>query len=1125
MDRQLPYRSRAPGTKRERGGLLVAAAGLALAIAATPAASQESGTVTGVVTDETTGQLLEGTRVSYEGGTQRALATQAGRYVLANVPAGTHTLTFELIGYESATAEVRVVAGATTQQDVALVSGAIRIQDLVVTGVARATPKAKLPIVVERLDAELLPVPAISAESFLAAKFPGVKVVRGSGQPGSTGDILLRGATSIAGGQSALIVVDGVISGTSLDDLSGLDIASIETVKGAAGASLYGSRAANGVIVIRTKRGGRTDSQDYSRIVVRNEVGGDQMPGRIQLSQYHPYKVDPVTGKLVDVNEDIIDDITDPDRKTDNPDLEHPEGVYKSFQDNEWPADMDRYDHIDRIYTTGVYMSNYVATEGRNGPTNYRASIEHNDQSGVLSRWNDGFQRRGFRLNLDHGLREDLKVSVSSAYNHLDQEDIGGNPFFLLTFMGPYVDLLRRDSSTFTSKGGVYPCPDQGCLYVNPDPLSNVANPLYEFELIDLRDKQKNMRASANVVWNPFSWMDLQGNFGFDANSFRETNFTPQGMEGFGTAPPSDGALRKTQSHTTRSNADATLSMSRAIGDVAARIRMRYLQEIERYEGLLVEGNNFVVQGVPQLDNLDPATIEGRSSFREQLAEGFYLITAADYLGKYIFDGVLRRDGSSLFGENHRWQTYWRTAGAWRPTQESWWPVAAVNELKLRAALGTAGRRPGFSAQYETYDITGGVIVPTTLGNANLRPQRSTELEAGLDLLAFNTLTAGLTYARTVSTDQIMRVPLGSYTGYGYQWQNAGTMSSNTWELFLEAPIIRSRDVGWDFRVNLDRTRQRIDSLYRPPFASEDNFFFYQAGEVFGAFYGARWATECADLPRFDDDPARQREICDQNFKVNDDGLLVYTGMAEYTQGIQGTNFLWGSTSDPFVIRYDLPNGEFGEETIIYQWGMPIATFGQDPVEFDTTKICEYRVQSERGCGSFLYMGNTTPSFNVSAMNTFRWKGFELYALLDGEFGATIYNQTRQWAYRESRSADQDQFGKDEGYKKPVAYYSALYAENRINSWFVEAGDFVKLREVSLKYSASPHILETVFGSRLSGVDLTIIGRNLLTLTEYSGYDPEVGMSGEGGSAVVGRIDNYQYPNYRNVSASVRLVF
>ena len=418
--------------------------------------------------------------------------------------------------------------------------------------------------------------------------------------------------------------------------------------------------------------------------------------------------------------------------------------------------------------------------------------------------------------------------------------------------------------------------------------------------------------------------------------------------------------------------------------------------------------------------------------------------------------------------------------------------------------MGTAGRRPGFSAQYETYSVGGGVITPLNLGNKNLKPQRSTENEVGLDMVLFNRVTTGLTYAKTTSEDQIISVPLPKAGGFSNQVQNAGTLDNNTLEFHIEAPVINTRDVGWNLRLNLDRTRQTIAKLDRAPFRSthpSGSFFYYREGEAFGAFYGKKWATSCDDLP--------DGVSCDR-FQVNDDGLLVWTGDADYTQGIAGDTYLWGTTSED-----EYENDVFG-------WGLPVAKWGWN--QKDPDKPCNTRRQGEPGCTDFLYMGNTTPDFNVSMVSSFRWKGLAFYALLDGEFGGSIYNQTRQWAYRENRSRDQDQYDKSDELKKPVAYYQLLYNTNSLSSWFVESGNFVKLREVSIRYSLDPDLVDALFQGRVNQVELNLIGRNLLTFTDYSGYDPEVA-NNSGGSDVIGRIDSYQYPNFRTVSASLQFTF
>ena len=1112
MNRTLPFRSRHPGTKAGRGLLLLPAAVLACLVAVGPAASQQSGTISGTVSDVATAQPLESASIKLDDEPGGVLTNADGRYVMVNVPAGSHTLTFSIIGYDDLTIEVEVVAGETLLRNAELTEGALELQGLVITGMARATPKVKLPFTVESIDVASVPVPAISAESFLVGKAPGIKVVGGSGKPGSTGSILLRGATSISGGQAPLIVVDGVITGNSFADLATLDIESMEVIKGAAGASLYGSRAANGVIVIRTKRGSGFAGQDYSRIIARNEVGGDQMPGDIQLSHYHPWKVDPATGQLVDPDGNIIPsaDFANPGQWDARPSLPDLNGndVYTSFQVGEWPSDLPLFDHIDRVYTTGRFMHNYFATEGRSGQTNYRASVERSGQGGVLPQWDEGFTRRGFRLNLDHKVRDYLSVSVSSAYNHTDREDLGANPFFDLTFMGPYADLLKRDSSTI----GENHCPDDGCLFANPDPLSNQDNPLYLFELRDYRNNQENALASANLLWSPYTWLDLEGNFGFDKNASRQNNLRPARPQTAGGGLEEPGGLSKSQSHRTRINLEVTASVNKAVGDFATRTRARYLQQTSHYEFVSASGNRFIALDVPTLSNLDPESYSASSSSTDVRSEGYYLISALDYKGKYIGDAVVRRDGSSLFGENERWHTYYRTALAWRLSQEPWWPFGSINEFKVHWAVGTAGRRPGFSAQYETYSVGGGVITPISLGNKNLKPQRSTENEIGMDMVLFNRVTTGLNYARTKSVDQIVSVPLASFGGFTSQWDNAGTLENSTWEFHVEMPVLNAPDLGWNLRLNLDRSRQNITKLDRPAWRS--GYFYYREGEVFGAFYGTKWVTTCEELPA--------GVPCDQ-FQVNDDGLLVWTGLANYTQGKQeGGSFLWGTNSEDEPTFVD---SEGNPVDINYRWGMPIQAWAWDGKSpNDTTRLCKSRREGDPGCTGFLYMGNTTPDVNVSLVSNFRWKGLTLYALLDGEFGGFIYNQTRQWAYRENRSGDQDQFDKPAELQKPVAYYQALYNTNALSSWFVESGNFVKLRELAIRYSLEPNLVDNLFRGRITGVELNLIGRNLLTFTNYTGYDPEVA-NGNGGSDVIGRIDAYSYPNFRTVSASVQFIF
>src|SRR5439155_2329088 len=232
-----------------------------------------------------------------------------------------------------------------------------------------------------------------------------------------------------------------------------------------------------------------------------------------------------------------------------------------------------------------------------------------------------------------------------------------------------------------------------------------------------------------------------------------------------------------------------------------------------------------------------------------------------EYKERYIADGLVRRDGSSLFGSDNRWATYYRGSLAWRAAQEPWWPwYDQMVELKLRVSRGTAGGRPSFAAQYETYTLgAGGVLTLSTLGNRNLRPETTTETEAGVDLQLFRRIGVTVNYAFGQTRDQILPVPLPAGTGAERQWKNAGTLDNKTWELSINVPIIQSRDVSWSLRGTYDRTRSCISRLDVLPFnqgtplQGTGSMFRIQEGcsrgERYGTFYGHQFITSCSQLP------------------------------------------------------------------------------------------------------------------------------------------------------------------------------------------------------------------------------------------------------------------------------------
>lgn len=1055
--------------------------------------AQETGTVAGTVVDATSQEPLSGAQVfiATQAGAEGAYGTitdQRGRYLIRDVPAGEHTVQVDLLGYSTDSRAIEVDAGAVTTVNFRINQTALELDEIVVTGVAGATPRAKVPFEVAKVNVDDLPVPRVNAASALQSQVAGARVVSGTGQPGQTQSITLRGATSInAGGRSQgpLLIVDGVILGSgNLAQIDALDIESIEVVKGAAAASLYGSRAANGVVQIQTKRGTSLNA-NVTRYTLRQEFGASNLGNKIDLAKSHRFLMNDAGTAFVD----------ETGAEVGYGDAVLIEGnTSLAFLDEPFPG--QTYDQIDRFFDPGEFSQTYFSMEGRTGNTNYYGSFSNFNETGIV-RYNKGFNRQNFRLNLDHGLREDLQLSLSSFYSTSWQDllDTGGgsNAFFNLTFVPPNIDLLQIDSTT-------------GELKVNPNPRSLEDNPLYAVRYRDIERERQRFMSSALVRYAPVTWFDLEANVSYDRYNLETNVVYPKGYARGAVDPTSltAGLISEDLDINEAFNASTTASFYYTIGDLTTKTRARYLFESQHREGFYSEGSDLVVAGVPSLDVATDGFQVG-SYVQDIRSEGYFLITALDYADKYILDALIRRDGSSLFGSEQRWQTYGRVSGAWRLGMEPWLQMPGLNELKLRASYGTAGGRPNFSAQYETYNVVQGNLLPATLGNKELRPEFSREIEVGVDAELFDRVGIGLTYADTRTEDQILPVPLPGYAGFNNQWRNAGTLESKTWEATLEATLVQSDDFSWLSRLLLDRTVTEITELNVPAFqGGSSSAYFIREGETLGTIYGDKWATSCSDLP------ADAQAYCDQ-FRVNSDGYFVWTGGEATTAGpgADGTvgtaDDLWGTACSPEVA--DVVDNSVGCE-----FGLPVLAMCEDETG-EPTDFCP--------------IGNTLPDLNFSFSNNITWKGLSLYALLDASLGFDIYNQTIQWAYREEAAGPVDVRGLPEGEKKPVGYYLNQYDVNAINSHFIEDGSFLKLRELALRYTLGDNILSALPGLRnTEGVTLSLIGRNLYTWTGYTGYDPEVGNPNSiFQSAAIDRFDGYQYPNFRTITGSIEITF
>jgi len=1086
--------------KRRTFGLAVCAGALlALLSAVSGDAQAQSAVITGKVTGRG-GEALGGATVLVEGLGISAGTAQSGTYTLT-VPADkakgqTVTLRARYIGYQAGTKQITLTPGTQTQ-DFELKFDPMTLDVVVVTGTAGGTEIKKVPFAISQVDrSQLQEAPAVSALGSLEGKVAGVRLIDASGAPGGEPIIRLRSATALTSKSACtsqpcpstnvsgpLIIVDGTITRHGLADINSQDIDRVELVKGAAASSLYGSDAANGVIQIFTKRGDKL-ADGRLAVTVRNEYGQSVRPKTIPTSLAHPYVVDTIgtytdgagnvvhNGDFIAANGDFIGPLDLPSIK--------PSGVadvpYTAYN-------RPVYDAQTALLTHGAFYTNYISIGQRRANTNYNVSFENTKQDGVL-RLLQGYNRQNFRLNVDQSLTPRMDLSVGGFFGKSTNNKVAegpGAPFFAVTFIEPYINLFA-------------PNPD-GTPYaaVIPHQLPNAANPLYTLANEHLTTDRTRITGYAKTTYRIFDWLSLEGNYNYDEESSNFTDETPKNfLNSSGVA--TTGSLVKIDSGGRTFNTGVTLTSTRNLNLGGVRIRnttkAAYIYEDQTARSLGDTGKAFTVVATPEFNAVDFSTLSPFSHNLTIRNKNYYVVSNFDINDRYILDGLVRWDGSSLFGQESRWQTYYRASGAYRLSQD--FHINGIDEFKLRASYGTAGLRPSFTAQYETFANVGGKLTKVTLGNTGLKPAHSGEMELGANIDFLSRFSLDYSYSRKNTTDQIILVPLSAAAGYRYQWQNAASLLGKTHELSLRVILADRPELSWQFNVAADRTRQYITSLNPAPFLTGPSYagstdvtqiFRIAPGETFGVMYGTRIVRSINEL--YDDpskSPACPGTWCPDSLIVNEDGYVVRKS------------------------GYHTANEKF--LTYVNKAGEPIVK-----------------------------IGDVNPDFNASFTSNVRFKSFTAYVLVDWVQGGSIYNGTRQWPFFEYRDRLYDQVSRPQADcagttdtkhcpystgKKPIAYYQGLY--NGINpiDYFVESGTYVKIKELNVSYTIGRGTLEKL-GWGVNSLRIGVIGRNLFTFTKYSGYDPEVaGLSGDPYSF---RFDGFSYPNFRTFTGFMEINF
>lgn len=955
-----------------------------------------------------------------------SIATNAGRSV---------TLRARALGYTPKQGTVTLTAGRV-EKDFELEKDVLNLEQVVVTGVGDATSTKKTAFSVGVVDAsQIKESPSSSPLGNLAGRVAGASIVTVSGQPGAAPAIRLRSTTSLTGSADPLIIIDGTISRLTLADINTEDVERMEIIKGAAASSLYGSDAANGVVQIFTKRGAQL-AEGQTSFTLRNEFGQSWLPNKVPGNRAHEYELLPDGDFARDANGNRI---SKPDRIADNP---YP--VY--------------YDQLSQVFRPGTFMTNYASVGQRRGSTNYNASFHNSRESGVLGLL-DGFTRQNFRMNLDQELTDKINFSAGAFYgrSHSDEGENAGI-FFGLRFLEPNVDLLapNTDGSPFNA-------------VIKQPPLSgNVVNPLYTLQNAPVTNDRDRFNGTFKMNYKPLSWLTAEGNVNYEQSSNLFKTFTPIGFQN-SSGVIGDGSLFQSATTDRSSNIGATLTSIRETEWFVNTTKLAYVFEDQTRQNLNVFADALTVPRVPEFGAANTsATLSPGSSSIVIRNQNLFAITTFDIKDRYIIDGLVRQDASSLFGQDARRATYNRMSAAWRVSED--FQIRGVDEFKLRASYGTAGLRPQYDAQYEIFNLVAGSPTPQTLGNADLKPAFSKEAEYGFNVNFLQNYTFEYSFSDKTTSDQILLAPVSAATTYTNQWTNAGTLSGTTHEIAFGAILMSTGDRFWRVNLTADRTRQKIDALSVAPFLAGPNantqLFRVAAGEAFGVIYGSKWIRTPEQLAA-----------------TIAGGSLTGTA-ADYQQNEEG---YYVATAN---------------------W----RTVNERPLKAtDTTG------------NSITQIGDVNPDFNFAVNSTFQWRGLSFNALLTAVRGGDIYNYTRQWPFNEQRDPVYDQRSKPAVERKPVGYYQAFYNNFDASDYFVENGSYVRLRELSVNWQLPRSIVDKLQVMNFESARIGVVGRNLWTSTNYKGYDPDV--TGPSGNPFTYRVDYFTYPQYRTFTFMFELGF
>ena len=1049
-----------------RTTLLKTALSLFFAFACHLAWSQQI--VSGKVSDET-GAVIPGVNILVEG-TSTGTATDAeGKYTL-EVPSPDATLVFSFIGYTTQ----RVKVGNQNVIEISLGPDLKTLEEVVVMGYGEMK-KRDVAGAIGHVNAEAISQrQAINVFEALQGSVAGLQISSNSGAPGAGNNIMIRGASTFTDGAvQPLFVVDGMIV-PSIDGINPNDIKSIEVLKDGASAAIYGARSANGVIIITTKT-------------------GEEGKPRLDVRFLRSYSV--MANKLPQVNkfERVLNDAstrgTVLEKYTANPDSV---GLINSTSN----------DYQDILSQTAIRSDFGVSISGGSKRLSYFTGLNYIDEQGIII---TSYQKKAtLRTNVDYQATEKLKFGSRISFGMRKTNNISEG------------DALAWALKRITNYIIYYPDGSLAPVYA----MGGQRNPVQE---ILGRKRETNYFEGniSNYVEFKFNdWLQARASGTGIFNLRRYNEFRSKELDSNGNEDVRMSAGSDQTDWDLTAIADAYLTASKVLNDHNVTAMVGGSIQSDRRERLRYAGNNFVTESGPTTMNLLTLSSDPDDTYTYNydysIASLFSRLTYS-FKGKYIFNGVLRVDGSSKFGPNNRWGKFPSASIAWRFSDEAFMESTKpiLSDGKIRVSYGTNGNDGPLNAYdwrtlYEaghTYYGVGGVAPVTNYGNPNLKWEETKSTDIGADLEFLDgRVNLTVDYYVKSTRDLIQKLNLPTNTGYSTIWANTANIENKGVEVYLAAyPIPKSTNFSWQTIFNFAKNKNRILALDRENYVAS-NTWYVAAGLPAGNFYGY---TQLG-IYQYDASNA-----------YSDDYSMRLTPVV--SRDADG-NVIIGQNGEPTVEYYTDPTGEVYSGTVRQITVNGVVARGGDVIWEnlpDANGLYDDKIDdSDRKI-----LGNAQPKFNLGWTNNISYKRFQLSFNFYMSWGGMIYNKFKH-GYSSWGGNLHNQYPDyvRTGWKYPGQITDWYWISNNRNynyrelsSFFLEDGSFIRLRNVRLSYSLDKKLAEKAY---MKNVQVYIYGTNLLTWTNYTGYDPEIG----GGVLTPGR-DGATYPRKREFGFGVNLGF